>query len=93
MYAYDIALLAVKGNFDVGVFPAFFGQDLYAEIDLFMRRPPAVVTVNLAEQNDRRSPGSFGGAGHLQFIGRDGLEADRPGGKGTRREYDPQENG
>jgi len=68
-----------KRNLDIGVFPAFFGQDLDAEIDVFVSGVSTVIAINLTIENDGGRSRSLGLAGHLQFFGRHGLETHRPG--------------
>jgi hypothetical protein len=66
------------GDFDVGVLAAIFGQDLDAEVNVFVGGQAAVVAVDLTKKNDGGSAGSFGLGGHLQFVRGDRLKAYAP---------------
>src|SRR5579872_1532238 len=84
MDVYDVAPLLDERNFNVTVFPTVLGEDLDPEIDVLVGGESAVVTVDLAEKNDSWSAGCFWLAGHLQLIGRNGLETHRPGRRGEK---------
>src|SRR5579864_1781541 len=75
----DTALILEKGDLNIGVLAALFGQNLDAEVNVLVSRETAVVAVDLPEKNNGRRSGSFGLAGHLQFLLRDRLKVHCPG--------------
>src|SRR6202790_4248147 len=76
----DAALFLQERDFDVAVLSTFLGQNLDAEINIFVSGIAAVVPIDLTKQNDGGRSRSLGLAGQLQFIRRDGLEVHRPDG-------------
>jgi hypothetical protein len=72
-------------NLDVGVFTAFLGEDLDADVIFLSRCAAVVVAVDLAVKDYSRGAGSLRLRGHLEFVGRDGLEADSVCCRGEQR--------
>ena len=64
-----------KGISTSAVLPAFFGEDLDADVVVFVRGKPVVVPVDLTIENDGRRAGSQRFARHLQFFRRNRLKA------------------
>jgi hypothetical protein len=61
-------------DFDVGVLPAFFGENLLPDVVVFVRDMiVAIVAVHLAIENDGGCSRSFGVARHLEVFGRNRL--------------------
>ncbi len=58
------------------MFPPFFGEDLDTKVIVFVGSVNVVVAIDLAIQDDGGGSRSVGLAGHLEFILRNGLEAE-----------------
>src|SRR4029077_1884665 len=71
--AVNIRLVLDEGDFHVRVLAPFFREDLFPNIVVFVRSPAAaIVTVNLAVEDNCRRTGCLWFARHLQFLRRNG---------------------
>ena len=69
-------------DLDVRVFASLLGQDLDAEVIVFMGGVAGIVAVHPAIEDDRACTRRLRLAGHTQFLGQNWLESDARAGWG-----------
>src|SRR5208282_4630275 len=69
LYVHHLLASLEEWNFDIGMLPPLFGQDLDAKVIVFVGRVDVVIPVHLPVQNDGGRSRRQRFAGHLELIG------------------------
>jgi hypothetical protein len=78
----DVLVFLEKRDLDIGVLSAFFGENLDAEVVVFVGGPTVVVSVDLSVENDGGRARCLRLAFEGQLVCGGRLEADTGGGGG-----------